>query len=43
MLMNYITSKLRTINIHANKKKSGMVSEDLKYATIIEGSSFFKI
>lgn len=41
--MNYITTILRTINIHTNKKKAGLINEEMRYATVIEGSSFFKI
>ena len=43
LLMNYITTILRTINIHTNKKKAGLITDEMRYATVIEGSSFFKI
>jgi hypothetical protein len=41
--MNYVSSVLRSVKVYNNKVKAGFNLPELKYATIIEGNSFFKI
>jgi len=41
--MTYITGILRNIHIYQNKIKNGIKLPELRYGTVVEGESFFKI
>ncbi len=41
--MNYVSSVLKSIKVYNKKINSGFNLPVLKYATVIEGNSFFKI